>query len=69
VPGRIRREATDRDAAGVVMDMGGVLSHGAIIAREYGVPAVVNVGPATRIIQTGQQIRVDGNRGTVIILK
>jgi pyruvate,water dikinase len=51
------------------MDMGGVLSHGAIIAREYGVPAVVNVGPATRIIQTGQQIRVDGNRGTVIILK
>ncbi|MCL5281430.1 MAG: PEP-utilizing enzyme [Planctomycetes bacterium] len=55
-------------AAGVVMDMGGVLSHGAIIAREYGLPAVVNVGPASRIIQTGQTIRVDGDRGTVTIL-
>ena len=56
-------------AAGVVMDMGGVLSHGAIIAREYGLPAVVNVGPASRIIQTGQTIRVDGDRGTVTILE
>ena len=48
--------------------MGGVLSHGAIIAREYGLPAVVNVGPASKIIQTGQTIRVDGDRGTVTIL-
>jgi phosphohistidine swiveling domain-containing protein len=56
-------------AAGVVMDMGGVLSHGAIIAREYGLPAVVNVGPASTIIQTGQVIRVDGDRGTVTILE
>jgi pyruvate,water dikinase len=55
-------------AAGVVMDQGGVLSHGAIIAREYGLPAVVNVGPASRIIRTGQTIRVDGDRGTVTIL-
>jgi pyruvate,water dikinase len=50
------------------MDMGGVLSHGAIIAREYGLPAVVNVGPASRIIRTGQTLRVDGDRGTVTIL-
>jgi len=56
-------------AAGVVMDMGGVLSHGAIIAREYGIPAVVNVGPASRIIRTGQTIRVDADRGTVTILE
>lgn len=56
-------------AAGVVMDMGGVLSHGAIIAREYGLPAVVNVGPASKIVQTGQTIRVDGDRGTVTILE
>ncbi len=56
-------------AAGVVMDMGGVLSHGAIIAREYGLPAVVNVGPASQIIRTGQTIRVDGDRGTVTILE
>jgi pyruvate,water dikinase len=55
-------------AAGVVMDQGGVLSHGAIIAREYGLPAVVNVGPASRIIQTGQTLRVDGDHGTVTIL-
>jgi len=55
-------------AAGVVMDMGGVLSHGAIIAREYGIPAVVNVGPATRAIHTGQQIEVNGNLGTIRIL-
>jgi pyruvate,water dikinase len=56
-------------AAAVVMDMGGVLSHGAIIAREYGIPAVVNVGPATKIIRTGQIIQVDGNRGVVRIIK
>jgi len=55
-------------AAGVVMDIGGILSHGAIIAREYGIPAVVNVGPASRIIQTGQTLRVDGDQGTVTIL-
>jgi pyruvate,water dikinase len=55
-------------AAGVVMDLGGVLSHGTIIAREYGIPAVVNVSPASKIIQTGQTIRVDGDRGTVTIL-
>ncbi|MEN6428464.1 MAG: PEP/pyruvate-binding domain-containing protein [Phycisphaerales bacterium] len=56
-------------AAGVVMDMGGVLSHGAIIAREYGIPAVVNVGPASKVIQTGQLLRVDGDRGTVTLLE
>jgi len=55
-------------AAGIAMDMGGLLSHGSIIAREYGIPAVVNVGPATRIIKTGQTIQVDGNRGVVRVL-
>jgi len=55
-------------AAGVVMDQGGILSHGAIIAREYGIPAVVNVGPATKIIKTGQRIQVDGDRGMVTLL-
>jgi pyruvate,water dikinase len=56
------------NAAGIVMDLGGVLSHGSIIAREYGIPAVVNVGPATKIIKTGQIIRVDGNLGIVTII-
>jgi phosphoenolpyruvate synthase/pyruvate phosphate dikinase len=54
-------------AAGIVMDMGGLLSHGSIIAREYGIPAVVNVGHATRIIRSGQMVTVDGNRGVVKI--
>ena len=56
------------NAAAIVMDMGGILSHGSIIAREYGIPAVVNVGPATKIIKTGQRIQVDGGRGVVRIL-
>ncbi|MHC4478108.1 MAG: PEP/pyruvate-binding domain-containing protein [Planctomycetota bacterium] len=55
-------------AAAIVMDQGGLLSHGSIIAREYGIPAVVNVGSATKIIKTGQTIAVDGNRGLVRIL-
>ena len=54
-------------ASGVVMDQGGTLSHGSIIAREYGIPAVVNVGAATKIIKTKQTIQVDGNRGVVTI--
>ena len=56
-------------AAAIVMDQGGILSHGSIVAREYGIPAVVNVGSATQIIKTGQTIEVDGNRGTVKILQ
>ena len=56
-------------AAAIVMDRGGLLSHGSIIAREYGIPAVVNVGPATQIIRTGQMLHVDGTRGRVQIVK
>jgi pyruvate,water dikinase len=56
-------------AAGIVVDVGGLLSHGSIVAREYGIPAVVNVGPATRVIKTGQLVEVDGNQGRVRILK
>lgn len=55
-------------AAGIVMDVGGMLSHGSIIAREYGIPAVVNVGLATKVISTGQMVRVDGNAGVVPLL-
>ena len=55
-------------ASAIVMDEGGVISHGSIVAREYGIPAVVNVGGATRIIKTGQTIQVDGNRGIVRIV-
>jgi pyruvate,water dikinase len=55
-------------AAGIVMDTGGMLSHGSILAREYGIPAVVNVGPATQIIRTGQWLEVDADRGVVKML-
>jgi len=57
------------NAAGVVMDQGGILSHGSIIAREYGLPAVTNVGSATRVIRTGDPVQVDGNRGRVTVLR
>jgi pyruvate,water dikinase len=50
------------------MDEGGVISHGSIVAREYGIPAVVNVGSGTRIIKTGQTIQVDGDLGVVRIV-
>ncbi len=52
-------------AAGVVTELGGPLSHAAIVAREYSVPAVVNVEGATLSIHTGDRIRVDGDRGVV----
>lgn len=57
------------NAAGIVMDQGGLLSHGSIVAREFAIPAVVNVGPATKIIQTGQTIEVDADQGIVRILE
>jgi len=52
-------------ASGLVMEMGGSMSHGAVVAREYGIPAVVGVPNATERITTGQQISVDGSTGTV----
>ena len=52
-------------AGGLVMEMGGPMSHGAIVAREYGIPAVVGVPDATERIQTGQSITVDGSEGIV----
>jgi pyruvate,water dikinase len=52
----------------LVTDSGGILSHPAIIAREYRVPAVVALGNATSILQDGQIVAVDGLAGTVSIL-
>ena len=54
-------------AGGLVMEMGGANSHGAVVAREYGIPAVVGVPGATARIVTGQKITVDGSAGTVSI--
>ena len=50
-------------AAGLVVDIGGPLSHGSIVAREYGLPSVVNVKVATRLVRTGQTITVNGSTG------
>ena len=54
-------------AAAVVTDVGGPLSHGSIVAREYGIPAVMGTGEATRRIRSGQIITVDGSAGTVTL--
>jgi phosphohistidine swiveling domain-containing protein len=53
---------------GLVTEVGGLMTHGAVIAREYGLPAVVGVEGATKRIADGQRIRVDGTRGTVELL-
>jgi len=50
---------------GLVVERGGMLSHGAIIAREYGIPAVVGVAHATSVIRNGDTLRVDGDLGVV----
>lgn len=56
-------------AAAIVAELGGPLSHASVVAREYGVPAVVNVRNATRLIATGDRIEIDGDAGTVRILE
>lgn len=50
-------------------DMGSILAHGSIVAREYGIPAVLGVGQGTQRIKSGDLIAVDGDEGTVQILK
>jgi len=56
------------NAAGLVMEIGGLLTHGTVVAREYGIPAVVGITDATKKIKTGQKIRVDGNAGFVLVV-
>jgi pyruvate,water dikinase len=55
-------------AGGLVMEVGGLMTHGSVVAREYGIPAVVGVGEATLRLKTGQRIRVDGSAGRVELL-
>ena len=54
--------------AATVTDVGGIMSHAAIVCREYGLPAVTGTAFATKNIKTGQRVRVDGNTGTVTVL-
>ncbi len=55
-------------AAGLVMEVGGMMTHGAVVAREYGIPAIVGVDQATTRLQTGQMIRINGSSGEIEIL-
>jgi pyruvate,water dikinase len=55
-------------AGGIIAEVGGSLSHGAIVAREYGIPAVMNVHHATQLLREGQQVLIDGYTGTVEVL-
>ncbi len=57
------------NAAALVMEVGGLMTHGSVVAREYGIPAVVGVLEATTRIRSGQRLRVDGNRGFVEVLE
>mgnify|MGYP000044124562 CR=1 FL=1 len=54
--------------AALVTDIGSSVSHGAVVAREYGLPCVVNTQGASRALRTGDRVRVDGDRGTVTLL-
>jgi pyruvate,water dikinase len=55
-------------AGGLVMEVGGLMTHGSVVAREYGIPAVVGVHQATTRLRSGQRVRVDGSNGLVILL-
>jgi phosphoenolpyruvate synthase/pyruvate phosphate dikinase len=54
--------------SGIVTEVGGVLSHAAVISREYGIPAVLNLPGVTKVLQTGMKIRLDGSTGEVELL-
>jgi pyruvate,water dikinase len=54
--------------AGLITEVGGLMTHGAVIAREYGLPAVVGIDDATRLIEDGRRIRLDGTDGYVEFL-
>lgn len=56
-------------SGGIIAEVGGALSHGAIVAREYGIPAVMDVSHATHLLREGQRVRIDGQQGLVEILE
>jgi pyruvate,water dikinase len=54
-------------AGGLIMELGGMMTHGAIVAREYGIPAVVGVHQATTALKTGQRIKLNGSSGEIFL--
>ncbi len=55
-------------AGGLVTEVGGLMTHGSVVAREYGIPAVVGVERATQRLHTGQRVRIDGSSGQIVLL-
>lgn len=55
-------------AGGLITEVGGMMTHGSVVAREYGIPAVVGVHQATTRLKDGQRIRIDGTAGRIVIL-
>lgn len=55
-------------ASGLVMEVGGMMTHGSVVAREFGIPAVVGVHQATERIKTGQRLRVNGSTGEITLI-
>ena len=55
-------------AGGLIMEVGGLMTHGSVVAREYGIPAAVGVNQATQIFRTGERIRLDGASGKIVRL-
>jgi pyruvate,water dikinase len=56
-------------SSALVVDIGGALSHAAVVAREFGIPCVVGTYDGTRVLRTGDRVRVDGTAGTVEIIE
>jgi pyruvate,water dikinase len=56
-------------AGGLITEVGGMMTHGSVVAREYGIPAVVGVHQATARLRDGQRIRIDGTAGKIVILE
>src|SRR6185503_12385520 len=56
-------------AGGLITEVGGMMTHGSVVAREYGIPAVVGVHQATTRLKDGQRVRIDGTAGKIVVLE
>ncbi len=55
--------------SGLITEIGSSLSHGAVVAREYGLPTIVNVKAATKVLKNGDRIRMNATKGTVMLIR
>ncbi len=56
-----------RKIGGLITETGGILSHGAVVSREYGIPAVTNIPNACQLLHNGQKVTIDGSKGEIIL--